>query len=114
MKKWVKMRKTLLNELIADELYAYLEDQVRACGNYNGKVTHELVLAIVGSYGFVLLRNQKMLVKCEDCGVDGIFKLVDRKDEELKPVSTDELVEQGFDINKVDFEDLSRDKQSLI
>lgn len=30
------------------------------------------------------------------------------EDEELKPVSTDELVEQGFDINKVDFEDLSR------
>ena len=81
MKKWVKMRKTLLNELIADELYAYLEDRVRACENYNGKVTHELVLALVGSYGFVVLRDQGMLEICEDCGVDGIFKLVDRKDD---------------------------------
>lgn len=30
------------------------------------------------------------------------------EDGEIKPVSTDELVEQGFDINKVNFEDLSR------
>ena len=81
MKKWVKMRETLLNELIADELYAYLEDRLHACDNFDGKVTHELVLALIGSYGFVVLRNQKMLVKCEDCDQVGVFRLIERKDD---------------------------------
>lgn len=108
IKNWIGERQTLKNEIVADELYAYLKDRVEDV-NYEGRIAKEVILALVGAYGYVVLRDQGMLEICKDCDQVGVFRLVERKDEELKPASTDELVEQGFDINKVDFEDLSRE-----
>ena len=82
MKKWVKMRQTLLNELIADELYEYLKDRLgEASEKHEGRINKEVILAFVGSYGFVMLRDQGMLEICNDCDQIGVFRLVDRKDD---------------------------------
>ena len=79
IKNWINERQTLRNEIVADELYAYLKDRVEECGNYNGRVTYEVILSLVGSYGFVVLKDQELL---EKCSMDRVFRLVDSKGED--------------------------------
>lgn len=79
IKNWINERRTLRNEIVADELYAYLKDRVEECGNYDGGVTYEVVLSLVGSYGFVVLLDQGLIEKCTDN--KGVFRLVDRKED---------------------------------
>lgn len=78
IKNWLNERSILKNEIIADELYVYLKDRLKECEKFNGRVTHEVIVSLVGSYGFILLFDQGMLERCD---YSGVYRLVERKED---------------------------------
>lgn len=80
---------------------------IEGCIKVQGDVTHEEFLekfvGFLDASGWQFVGGTQQHINDEDGEV--IITLPD--DEELKPVSTDELIKQGWDIDKIGFEYLS-------
>lgn len=78
IKDFLNERRTLINEIVSDELYAYLKDR---CEGLND-IYDETILALVGSYGLVVLKDAGLLERRDVVNGRQVYALCEMKGED--------------------------------